>query len=286
MSVAVNMLGPLTVEVEGSVVRLGPRQRALLIALALEAGRVLSSSRLIELLWDGAAPPSATATLRSHIAHLRRRLEPGRTGMPVPFELLATESMGKGTGYALRLSPGQLDVHRFEQLVEGARQALARDLPELALQQVDGALGLWRGPALADVAHCYFALPEIARLEELRHEAVRIRPAALLADGRYSEAAGQLRGLVMAAPYDEELREMLAVALYSGQRVDEAAQACQDGLRALSGRGLDSPALQQLQRDILRRFPDGEHRGRPVHRAGTGAPRTLSGPWRGLRLSG
>lgn len=285
MPVAVKVLGPLIVEVEGVAVRLGPRQRALLIALALESGRVITSDRLIELLWGGAAPPSAVATLRSHVAHLRRRLEPGRSGSP--FELLATASMGKGTGYALRLEPEQLDVHCFERLVEDARRALDDDRSELAVELVDQGLRLWRGPVLADVAHCYFALPEIARLEELRHEAIGIRPAALLAGGRWSEAAGQLRGLVMAAPYDEELRGMLAVALYSGQRVAEAAQACQDGLRALSGCGLDSPSLQQLQRDILRRFPDGEHGDRQLaHRAGTGVARGLSAPWRGLRLSG
>ncbi|MGA8115994.1 MAG: AfsR/SARP family transcriptional regulator [Actinocatenispora sp.] len=249
----VRTLGPLAVEVDGSPVALGPNQRVLLITLALERGRFITSFRLIQLLWGDSPPRSSVVTLRSHVAHLRRRLEPGRPGSDCT--VLVASRVAKGTGYALAISPDQTDVFRFERLVDDARCALSLDRPRIAIAQVDEALTLQRGPFLADVAHRSFARPEIARLEGLRQEALRLRLLAMLACGRNREAVGQLQGLVMDAPYDEGLRELLAIALYTDQRADDAAQACQEGLRAMRDRGLDSPALQRLQLDILRRSP-------------------------------
>ena len=88
-------------------------------------------------------------------------------------------------GYVLQIAPGQLDEHRFEQLVEQARDAEPRE----AAEKLREALALWRGPPLADFAYDDFARSEIARLEERRLVALERRIEADLALGRHQEVA-------------------------------------------------------------------------------------------------
>src|SRR5438105_13352539 len=109
------ILGPLEIEVDGIKARLGRQQRALLAALLLERGWVVPTARLIELLWGEPAPRGAETTLRSHVLHLRRALEPGRP-IGVAPAVLVTEGAGEGSGYALRIRSDQLDAAQFERL--------------------------------------------------------------------------------------------------------------------------------------------------------------------------
>lgn len=250
----VRILGPLEVETSGRLVRLGPQQGVLLAALLLEAGRIVPTGRLVELLWGEEAFERAAATLRSHILHLRRLFEPDRPAGAKPTVLVA-EGAGEGAGYALRIRPGQLDAAQFERLVEQGREALAAGDPRTAVARLDAGLALWRGPALADVADRPFALREAARLEGLRSAARRMRIEADLCIGRHAEVLGELAGLVADQPGDEHLRRLFALALYRSHRIEEAARACQEGLTFLQDRGLDSPVLQELQRDLLRGAP-------------------------------
>jgi DNA-binding SARP family transcriptional activator len=57
------LLGPLVVRSRGEVlpVQRG-KQRGVLAALLLQAGRVVSVDDLAEVLWDGGEPPSAQVT--------------------------------------------------------------------------------------------------------------------------------------------------------------------------------------------------------------------------------
>lgn len=246
----VRVLGPLEVKVNGRQVRLGPQQCVLLAVLLLEAGRVVPTSRLVELLWGEAAPERAAATLRSHVLHLRRALEPDRPAGAKPT-VLVTE----GAGYALRIRPEQLDAVRFEQLVDEGRAALAAGDPRTAVERLDAGLALWRGPALADVADRAFALREAARLEGLHRAARQVRIEADLVLGRHAEVLGELAGLVADQPGDEHLRCLFALALYRSHRIEEATRVCQESLTYLQERGLDSAVLQELQRDLLRGAP-------------------------------
>lgn len=250
----VRILGPLEIEVDARQVRLGPQQGVLLAVLLLEAGRVVLTSRLVELLWGEAAPERATATLRSHVLHLRRALEPDRLAGARP-KVLVAEGTGEGAGYALRLRSEQLDAVRFERLVEEGQAALAAGDPRTATARLDAGLALWRGPALADVADRPFAFREVARLEGLRRTARQVRIEVDLVLGRHAEVLGELAGLVADQPGDERLRRLFALALYRSHRIEEAIRVCQEGLEHFQDHGLDSPVLQELQRDFLRGAP-------------------------------
>ena len=247
----VRVLGSLEIEAGGCLVRLGPQQRRVFLALLLQSGQVLSGTRLGELIWGEPVPEGGAATLRSHVMRVRRALQIAQGCGPSEITLVT-----EGGGYALRVCSERLDAVQFERLLAQGREALAAGDPSTALEVLRSGLGLWRGPALADVADRPFALAEVARLEGLRQVALLARIEADLAVGRHGELVGELEGLVAAAPREETLRRHLAIALYRCHRPEEAARVCQQGLKLLQGRGLDSPRLQDLQSEILRGAPE------------------------------
>ena len=157
-----------------------------------------------------------------------------------------------------RVEDGELDVDRFERLVGGGAQALARDRPADAAARLREALALWRGPPLADVAYEAFAQPEIARLEERRIAALEQRIDADLALGRHADLVAELEGLVAEHPLRERLRAQLMVALYRSGRQADALEAFGAARRALLDElGVEpGPALRELQAAILRQDPE------------------------------
>ncbi|GAB3982187.1 BTAD domain-containing putative transcriptional regulator [Plantactinospora veratri] len=246
----VRVLGPMRAERADCPIRLSPRQTVLMSILLIEHGRVVSADRLVDRLWGPSAPAGAAATLRSHISNLRRALSsPDENGSSV----LVTTGTGGGAGYQLRMPSECVDAHRFEDSYRTARELVLAGEAGAAVATIDTALALWRGPAYADVSDRPFALAEVARLDGLRRAARRTYTEALTALGRHAEVIGELTSAIMADPYDEAVRRLLATALYREQRVDEAATVCRDGIGLLRQRGLDSPALQDLHRTILRR---------------------------------
>ncbi len=239
------ILGPTEVSRHGERIVLGGRQRkALLTALLLDAGQIVTTYRLIEAVWDGHPPDRALATLRTHMSELRRRLDPTERN-----RLL----IGHGSGYSLQVDSEQIDAARARTLLEQGRRALQDGDPVAAIAPLQTALGLWRGQALADVADYTFAAAHVQRLDELHRDVIRTRISADLSLGRHQEIIGDLRGLVTQYPHDEGLRRELIVALYRADRTEEATQACRDGLKGLHELGLDSAALRNLQEQILRR---------------------------------
>jgi DNA-binding SARP family transcriptional activator len=239
------ILGPLEVWDEGDEVSLGgPKPRALLAGLLLYPNEVVPTDRLIEELWGDDSPEDAAAALRVNVSRLRKALAQ---------DLLTTRS----PGYVLRVEPDQLDLHRFERLVDEGRSLLARGLAADASGRLYEALALWRGPALADFTYESFAQPAIARLEEIRLAALEIRIDADLALGRHDELVGEIEALVAEHPLRERLRTQLMTALYRSGRQAEALDVYQDARRALvDGLGIaPSPALQDLERAILRQDP-------------------------------
>ena len=242
-AVEFRILGSLEVWHDGRQVTVaGARQRALLASLLLHAGEVVSSDRLIDEVWGEEPPEAGAAALRVRISQLRRALGPAG-------ELLVT----RPPGYAVRLAPEQLDLQRFERLVEAGERALAGDDPEAAAENLREALALWRGSPLADFAYAPFAQAAIARLEELRLAATELRVEAELALGRHARLVGELQALVRAYPLRERPCAQLMLALYRDGRQAEALET----YRAARSRLVDEvglepgPDLQELERRIL-----------------------------------
>ena len=239
------ILGPVEVWDAGRQLQIGgAKQRALLAALLLHANEVVPGERLIDELWGVDPPGNAATALRVNVSRLRKTLPP---------DTLVTRS----PGYTIRLGSDQLDLYRFERLVEEARRCLADGKPADASGRLREAVALWRGPALADVSYESFAQAAIARLEEIRLAAVELRIEADLALGQDRELVGELEALVAEHPLRERLRGHLMVALYRSGRQAEALNAYQDARRVLVDElGIDpSPSLQALERGILRQDP-------------------------------
>jgi DNA-binding SARP family transcriptional activator len=158
------VLGPLEVLRSGRAVPLGgPRQRAVLALLLVEANRAVSMDRLAGGLWGGHPPKGWVTTVQTYVFHLRRALEPDRARGDAGGVLVT-----KDHGYVLRVGREQVDAARFEGGFTTGRAALEAGQYVEAAQALRTALGLWRGPVLADLADYAFTRPEAARLEELR----------------------------------------------------------------------------------------------------------------------
>jgi len=143
------ILGPLEVVHDGRPLELGAsKERALLALLLLDAGRVVSVDRLIEDLWEGDPPESASVSLRVHVSRLRKSLAPAGGD-----ELILT----RAPGYLAQVGQHQLDAARFEALATRAREQATAGALEAAAASYDEALSLWRGAALADVLGAPFA---------------------------------------------------------------------------------------------------------------------------------
>ncbi|MFJ3764823.1 BTAD domain-containing putative transcriptional regulator [Streptomyces sp. NPDC090082] len=216
----------------------GPRVRALLTVLALRAGRTVPVADLVDEVWHGDEPPAdAPAALQALVGRLRRAL--GRE--------LVVSSDG---GYRLDARPEDLDARRFERLAAEGVAALGAGDPARAAALLDEALGLWRGPALADLPD---RDAEAARWEARRLEARRHRLDAALALGEAASALPELTALCAAHPLDEPLQLLRIRALRDTGRAAEALDAYESVRRALANRlGTDpSPALRALHAELL-----------------------------------
>jgi DNA-binding SARP family transcriptional activator len=244
-----DVLGPLVVRRDGVPVTLGtPKQRALLILLVLQAGRVVSLSRLIEGLWAEDPPPHARVTLRSYVSNVRRSLE-------APGEAPVIQT--RGNGYVLDVPAEAIDARRFAQLARAGQEQLAAGDYERGLRTLDDALALWRGPALADVADDDFARGEIARLEESRAVCEEDRFDALLNLGRHAEAVAGLDAFIAEQPLRERAHAQLMLALYrSGRQADALTRYRDLHDRLVEELGSDpGPELRELHQRILRQDP-------------------------------
>ncbi len=239
------ILGPLAVWQDGRELELGaPKQRALLAVLLLHAGETMATERLVDALWGERPPATAVKALQVHVSQLRKVLGEG---------VVAT----RPTGYVLRVGEDELDLDRFERLLDRGRALLAGGAAEEAAGVLRSALALWRGPALADVGYEAFARDEIGRLDELRLVALQLRLKADLELGLQAEIVPELEALVREHPLRESLRELLILALYRAGRQADALAAYQGARAALVDElGLDpGEALQQLEKAILQHDP-------------------------------
>src|SRR5215831_7088717 len=241
----VRVLGPLHVEDGGRPITVGGvRQRAVLADLVLHTNEVVPSEQLLVELWGEDSPPGAANALQAAISRLRRVLPAGRLITTAP-------------GYMLRVFPAELDVAQFEQLTFEGRDALAGGAAAEAVQLLDQAMTLWRGPPLADFRYEPFAQAEIARLEELQLACLEERNEAQLALGSPGALTAELGRMVNDHPLRERLRGQLMLALYRDGRQTEALEAYRELRKVLmEDLGLEpSSALRELEAAILRHDP-------------------------------
>ncbi|MEU7032569.1 BTAD domain-containing putative transcriptional regulator [Streptomyces sp. NPDC046237] len=259
-----SVLGPTQVHTaHGAPVALGgARLRALLTVLALRAGRTVPVSVLVDEVWAGDQPADAGAALQALVGRLRRAL--GRE---------AVES--SPGGYRLAAGPEDVDAQRFERLAGEGGRALGAGDPGRAAELLDEALGLWRGPALADLPD---RTAEAARWETRRLDTRRARFDAALALGDGVSVLPELFALCEAHPLDEPLQALRIRALRDTGRAAEALAAYDAVRRDLADRlgTTPSPPLRALHAELLspEAGPTGPGQGRtphePLARAGNG----------------
>jgi DNA-binding SARP family transcriptional activator len=247
--IGVEILGPLELrDGDRAWTPRGPKVRKLLATLALWPGEVVDISTLAEELWEDSPPATMTATIRSHVYHLRLMLA-GESGLPLSPDLIRTES----NGYRLRTSPDQIDAVRFERLVHQGRMLLDGGEPAESSVVLRNALSLWRGPVLVDVGCGRVLSGHVTRLTEAWLRATELRLEADLRLGRHRDLIAELRGLVAAHPLNEWLHAKLIESLRRSGRRAEALTAFTYLRRTLASElGVEpSPELRGLYQAIL-----------------------------------
>ncbi|MEU3860492.1 BTAD domain-containing putative transcriptional regulator [Streptomyces sp. NPDC028722] len=236
-----------------------PKVRALLAALLLEPGRVVSVQSLKDALWGGAPPVSAKASLHNHVTRLRRLLDDPERLRAVP------------PGYLLRVDHGELDVHVFDALVAEARAAHARcDWPDVVRACTTG-LALWRGTPLSGLPADLGGYALVQRLEEARLFLLEWRYDAELTVGgtRLAALVPELAALVAEHPLREAYHRQLMLALHRTGRQAEALAVHRDlRARLVEELGIEpGQAVREAHVEVLRgsdegrRRQDGEHGG-------------------------
>jgi DNA-binding SARP family transcriptional activator/tetratricopeptide (TPR) repeat protein len=235
------LFGQVTVFHEGHRLELGRRRERLLLGLLLlEAGRVVPVDRLVDLLWGDDAPPSARASLRTHVARLRAQLAVGGVSLA-----------SRGDGYLADVDPAQVDVHAFRAQVTAAAQATS---PWERAALLRGALTRCRGPLLGDVADDGLRARLGAGLDDLRMSTVELCAEAELAIGQGDQVIADLTELLQAAPTRERAVGVLMTALYQRGRQAEALAAYQRCRQVLVTELAvePGPALRRLHEQVLR----------------------------------
>src|SRR5262245_61004291 len=227
------MLGPFELRTDDGVLAdvPGARLRGLLIALALEPGRVVPKATLVDWIWGEHPPADAANALQRLVSRLRKALPDGSVD-------------GQPNGYRLTVDPDAVDAVRFTRLVASAR---ADEDP----RQLREALALWRGAAMADVglADSDAFDAAVTRLEGLRLAALEDRFDAEVRLGHGANLVTELTDLVAAHPLRERFVAALMRALVATGRDAEALLAYERAREALSDTlGVDtSPELSALQ---------------------------------------
>ncbi len=269
------LLGPIEVISDGGPVPLGGRQRRTVLAILLVgAGREVSIDRLIDDLWGDAPPASARKTVQAHVARLRGALN-------ADGEILR----GTGDGYIVHVDDDQLDVRRFDRLVEEGRSVRSED-PYRAAERFAKALKSFRGAPLSGVADDAFSLRvEASRLEELRLAVIEDHLDARLAVGEASGVMVESKRLVAEHPLRERLWALLMIALYRAGQQGEALRTF-SRMRQLFAAELGiepSAVLRALEQRILDQDPSLMQSVQvPAFPAAIGPP-SVRNPYKGLR---
>jgi DNA-binding SARP family transcriptional activator len=242
--VRIGLLGPLEVTTEAGPVPLSAaKERAVLARLALDAGRTVPVSALVDALWGSEPPVTAVKTVQTYVARLRDAVPSGWI-----------ES--RPGGYLL-VDATNVDVVEFERGVERGRDALRHLDAAAATASFAQALDLWRGAPLPDLVDHPFGLAVAARLVELRLSAEEELAEARLRCAPAAEMVADLEQAVHAEPLRERRWAQLMLALYRSGRQADALRAYQRARGVLSEQlGVEPGAeLRAMERRILEHDP-------------------------------
>ncbi|MFE2752224.1 BTAD domain-containing putative transcriptional regulator [Actinosynnema sp. NPDC059335] len=213
MTVVLRLLGEVAVEVDGRPVDLGtPRQRCVLAALAVDAGRVVSVDLLVERVWGVDVARRAQGTLHNYISRLRRVLV-GADGVAIVRRssgyVLLTDTIGPPT-----------DLHRFRELCAAA-DAEVDD--EHAARMLTDALGLWRGEPLTGLGGVWVEA-ERERLAQERLTVEQTLVDARLRLGEGGQLVTELSQRSARQPLNERVAAQYMLALHQAGRSAEALE--------------------------------------------------------------
>jgi predicted ATPase/DNA-binding SARP family transcriptional activator len=239
--VQIRLLGAVEVDGAGPTKLSGARRKAVLAALALRAGELLTVEALLDAVWGDDRPATAVNTLQHHVRHLRLVL--GAAGT----------IRWQTSGYLLPASPDVTDLLMARRLVEEARTAPA----DAAAELLTAASRLWRGDPLSDLSGLDWFAGEAERLADFRLATTEALVEARLARGEHAGLVAELDRLVRDHPFRERLRAAHMLALYGAGRQNEALASYREVRRLLDDElGVDpGPALRALEASILRQDP-------------------------------
>jgi DNA-binding SARP family transcriptional activator len=262
MQLVAEVLGPVRLLADNVAVELGgPRQRRLLGALLASCGNVVSTDRLIDIVFGGEATKATRGTFRTYVARLRRALT--EAGVDA-----ATVIVTDSSGYLVPADVLVQDWVEFEREVQTAQDRLAVGEPDEAIRCLEAALGRWNGPAYGEFAAEEWAQPEAIRLDEMRLSAREMQVQAMIDSGRHATAAAEVEALIAEEPLREGPRRQLMLALYRSGRHAEALRVGRDFRAHLAGEtGLEpTNDLVELEGMIIARDPqlDGTPPGRAL----------------------
>ncbi|WP_049797350.1 AfsR/SARP family transcriptional regulator [Kribbella flavida] len=244
----IRLLGPFeAVRGDEPVPGLTGRVRTLLAILALAAPDAVSVDAIGQRLWGDAPPANLRPSVQTSVARLRTLLAP---------HLRVDTTPG---GYALRIDPAKVDVHRFMQLIESADSAADAAAQR---ERLTAALGLWRGEPFGGIRSDWLEQEQSPRLTEAYLSAVERRIDLDLAAGRQESALPELRELTARHPLRESLWLRLLTALHRSGRPAEALTLYEELRRRLADElGVDPEAqLRLLYAELLEATePSGNH---------------------------
>jgi len=240
------LLGNLRARHDGPVDIGGLRQQKLLVVLLLQPGRVVTADRLIEAVWDDRPPVTVRRQLHNAVSGLRRS-----------FGSAKSIILKEGPGYRIDVASQDIDAHRFVNLVGQASAAAAEKQSTQAIDLLEQALTLWKGPALSGLNGSVLDIIA-ASLEEKRLGATEQLLELRLKNGEPGAVmVPRLGELVSQNPLREETRRLLMLALLASGRKADALTAYEQGRRLLRAEMGIEPSLElrRLYEQILRDDP-------------------------------
>ncbi|MFE9581686.1 BTAD domain-containing putative transcriptional regulator [Nocardia sp. NPDC006044] len=245
------VLGAVELTIDGAGQALGgPKQRAVLAYLVINANRPVSVAALAQAVWEDNPPPDIRTSLHTIVSNLRKPLRDN--GIDARAVLAQV-----GTGYRVTVADEASDVQRFRVRKDAGLRALSAGQYQQASELLSNAIGQWRGPVLADLRGLAFADAYATVLDDDRLSAIEARAEADIARGRARLVASELALLVRDYPLREPLWAQLITALYVDGRQSDALDAARR-LRATLAEelGIDpSPPIRELETRILRQDP-------------------------------
>lgn len=234
------MLGPVELldDAGGMVELSGAKMRGLLAVLAVEAGRTVTPQRLIDVLW-GEQEVHGPNVVQGVVSKLRKAAAADASSLVVT----------RPAGYELAVAREQIDLHRFEQLVDRA----SASPPEQAADLLCAALALWRGVPLGGAPDTGMIDAIRARLSEMRESARDQLTEVQLALGQHHRLVGDLEALIVDDPLRERRWAQLMRALYGAGRQADAMRAFQRARAVLVDTiGAEpGPELRRLEAAVL-----------------------------------